>query len=297
MSTKMLVAVAGCRREAQSGPGDLYPDPDVAPLRAALGSLGVESRWVSWDDASIEWGNLDRVLISGTWDSVDRPGEYLNWARQVALVSTLVNGAGFLEWNINKRYLRDLAAAGLPTVPTDWVEPGRSWEPPPFDFVIKPSISAGGRSTASYRGGDPSAAGHMGRLHTADQTAMVQPHLESMTSEGEVDLVFLGGQLSHAFRRRLPMEMGAGVLDRPWERIQVDGLLRPTPEQIALGRLMMEALQALFGRLPHYARVDLVRGPGGSSLLTELELIDPYLGFDLAPGEAHRLARTVSATE
>jgi hypothetical protein len=268
----------------------------VAPLRSALGDLEVESVWVSWDDPSIEWGDFDRVLISGTWDSVDRPVEYLDWARRVAEVSTLINSDRLLEWNIDKRYLLDLAEAGVATIATEWVPPGRSWQPPDFDFVMKPSISAGGRSTACYRAGDPGAAGHLHELHGRGHTAMVQPHLESIAAQGEIDLVFIDGRLTHAFRRRLSMEVGAGVLERPWEGIVIEEILAPSLEQLALGQTAVKAVQDRLGLLPSYARVDLVTGSDASSLVVELELIDPYLALDLAPNGAHALAQTLSAT-
>jgi hypothetical protein len=78
------VALACCRRLHESPPDDLYPDPDAPPLQDALSSLGIPSRLVSWDDPSIQWEQFSHVVISSTWDSVDRPGEYLTWARHVA---------------------------------------------------------------------------------------------------------------------------------------------------------------------------------------------------------------------
>lgn len=49
-----------------------------------------------------------------------------------------------LVWNSDKTYLDDLAAAGVPTVPTGFVAPARPWAPPTGDFVIEPSVASGG---------------------------------------------------------------------------------------------------------------------------------------------------------
>jgi hypothetical protein len=78
------VAVACCRRSDDADPSDLYPDPDAGPLQAALGRLGAESTLLSWDDPAVGWESFSHVVVSSTWDSVDRPGEYLDWARSVS---------------------------------------------------------------------------------------------------------------------------------------------------------------------------------------------------------------------
>ena len=105
------VAVACCRRSGDAEPGDLYPDPDAAPLRAALIALGASSSLVSWDDSRVDWASFSKVFVSSTWDSVDRPAEYLAWAGRVSAVSELVNSVTVLEWDLDKVHQRDLAAA------------------------------------------------------------------------------------------------------------------------------------------------------------------------------------------
>jgi hypothetical protein len=108
------VAIACCRRRADARPADLYPDRDAAPLRAALRELGVASWPLSWDDPGADWGSYSHVLVSSTWDSVDRPAEYLAWARAVSAASTLVNPLAVIEWNLDKVHQREPAASGLP---------------------------------------------------------------------------------------------------------------------------------------------------------------------------------------
>jgi hypothetical protein len=119
-----LVAIAGCRRTEDSNPKDLYPDRDAAPLQDALRAMGAVTESVAWDDPTIEWERFSRVLVSSTWDSVDRPTEYLTWAQRVAHQSLLVNDFAFIKWNIDKRHQQDLEKAGIPVIPTVWVAPG-----------------------------------------------------------------------------------------------------------------------------------------------------------------------------
>jgi len=115
--------VACCRRSTEAGPTDLYPDPDAGPLQAALSELGARSTLVAWDDPAAEWGSFSDIVVSSTWDSVDRPVEYLAWAHRVAAQSVLVNPAPVIEWCLDKVHQRRLAAAGVPMVPTTWVTP------------------------------------------------------------------------------------------------------------------------------------------------------------------------------
>jgi hypothetical protein len=285
------VAVACCRRSADAPPDDLYPDPDAAPLQAALTALGATSVLVSWDDPGVEWASFPRVLVSSTWDSVDRPAEYLAWARRCSAVSVLVNPVSVLEWALDKVHQRDLPAAGVPVIPTTWVGPGEVWESPPAsEFVVKPSVSAGGRNTARYAGGDPAAVAHVRALQQAGQTVMVQDYLSAIDTEGETDLVFVDGTFSHAVAKKPALQTGQGVVDRPWERMAWTGLARPSAEQFAVAHRTMEAVSRQFDRWPLYSRVDLVPDASGAPLVLEVELIDPYLSLDMEPAGASRLA-------
>jgi hypothetical protein len=288
------IAVACCRRTGDADPTDLYPDSDAGPLTYALRSLGVEVSLVSWDDPAADWERFSHVLVSSTWDSVDRPSEYLAWARQVASLSFLLNPVEILEWNINKVYLQALGGSGVPVVPTTWVEPHDSWSVPSRgDFVVKPSVSAGGRNTARYAAGDRKATHHVDALLQQGQTVMIQDYLGRIDSEGEVDVVFIDGLFSHAVIKRPVLRCGEGVVDRPWERMAWAGATVPTDCQRQVCQQVMEAIVERVGVVPLYARVDLVSGHQGEPLAMEVELIDPYLSLDTEPAAAHRLAEAL----
>ncbi|HXW79174.1 MAG TPA: hypothetical protein VEJ84_06725 [Acidimicrobiales bacterium] len=287
------VAVACCRRSGDAGPTDLYPDPDAAPLQAALRSAGASSELVAWDDPGTDWACFSHVLVSSTWDSVDRPGEYGAWAWGVADVSCLVNPPPVIQWAIDKVHQRELAAAGIPVVATAWVEPGSPWDAPPkTDFVVKPSVSAGGRATARYGGGYRAALAHVRHLQGLGQTVMVQEYLSGIDDEGEVDLVFFNGLFSHAVLKKPLLRAGEGVVDRPWERLSWAGLTRPSTRQLEVAVQTVSFISDRLGCPLVYARVDLVPGCGGP-LVLEVELIDPYLSLDLEPQAATRFVRAL----
>ena len=207
--SSLSVAVACCRRSEDANPSDLYPDTDAAPLQAALHHLGAESALVSWDDPQGGWESYSHITVSSTWDSVDRPEAFLAWAREVSTVSLLVNPAAVIEWNLDKVDLRQLEGAGGPVIPTTWILPGDVWQPPDTaEFVIKPSVSAGGRNTARYSSDDPAALEHARGLQSVGQTIMVQEHLASIDRVGEFDLIFFDGTFSHAVVKRPVLRTG-----------------------------------------------------------------------------------------
>jgi glutathione synthase/RimK-type ligase-like ATP-grasp enzyme len=146
--------------------------------------------------------------------------------------------------------------------------------------VVKPAISAGGRSSARFEAGEETAARALvGRIHADGRTAMVQPFLGDVE---ETDLVFIDGAYSHALHRRVPLP-AAG--DR--EVFYLDEELRPAEASDADRRVAERALAVAPGELL-YGRVDLVDGA-----VLELEVAEPSLYLAFGEGAADRLAHAI----
>ena len=295
-STRPQVAIAACRAFAGAETTELYPDPDWPLLSAGLVDAGADAMPISWDHEDADWQRFDLVVTNSTWDSVDRPTEYLAWARRTARATTLANPLPAIEWNIDKTYLRAVASQGVPIVPTEWVVDGEGWAPPPYEFVVKPSISAGGRQTARYRPEERSMAlAHVRRLLDQGQTVMVQPYMASVDSDGETKLVFIDGDFSHAVRVGRLLPGGQGVIKRPWEKPVPTEVTTPTAAQLDTARDVLAAVRAAVPEALLYARVDLVTGDTGQPLLGEVELIDPSLLLRFANGAAGRMGAAITA--
>ena len=104
-------------------------------------------------------------MANGAWDNIHHVDEFLAWADAVAASGVPVrNSPATLRWNIDKRYLADLERAGVPIVPTLWVEPRArtstvaSLALPAGEVVVKPSVSGGGYRTARYEPHEHDAA-------------------------------------------------------------------------------------------------------------------------------------------
>lgn len=272
---------------------DLEPDDRLLlhPLRA----LGIEVDVVVWDDPTVDWSRYDLVVLRSPWDYADRRDEFVAWAGRVA---RLVNDATTIAWNTDKRYLAELAAAGLATISTDWVRPGDpEWDAPcSGEWVIKPAISAGSRDTGRYDLADPGhreyATGHVRRLVEAGRVVMIQPYLAAVDTAGETALIYFGGRYSHAIRKG-PMLDGP---DLGVPRLYKPEVITPREPTAAEHDLAARVLAAIPGRLrpPLYARVDLIPGPDGTPLLIELELTEPSVFLEYSDGAAARLAAAIA---
>jgi hypothetical protein len=266
-------------------------DGDDAELVAALRQRGLHARWMSWDDPQTEGADL--VILRAAWDYADRRDEFLAWTRRVP---NLLNAPAAVAWNSDKHYLADLAATGIPTVPSSFLEPGDSVALPSGEVVVKPAIGAGSIDTLRFA--DPAAAAaHADALLAAGRSVLVQPY-DSRVEVGETALVFLGGEQSHAFTKApiLPPAGGEPTLDHSGTYAQET--LTPADPDFDLWEAGHAVLDAAAARLSIarneflYARVDLIGGAGptgGEPVLLELELIEPSLGWRQLDESTRRL--------
>ena len=272
--------------------GDLMPvpDPESQLLVAALAARGVRSELAVWD-APRDWSQTPLVVLRTPWDYHQRPEEFLAAVRRIASVTTLVNPADLVAWNHHKRYLAELAAAGVPVVPLSMVARGaaasvRESALTAFgaEVVVKPAISGGAHGTIRTAADSARAREHLAQL-VEDGDALVQPYLPEVQA-GEVSLVFFDGALHHAVLKapaagdfRVHAEYGGSLASH-------------APDDAE--RAVAEAVLAALPCPATYARVDLLPTADGP-LLMEVELIDPELFLPLDPGAAPRYAGVLVA--
>jgi glutathione synthase/RimK-type ligase-like ATP-grasp enzyme len=263
-------------------------DVDDQPLVDLLAERGVTAIPAVWDDPAVDWDGVDLAVLRSPWDYTDRADAFVAWARTVP---RLANPADVLAWNVDKRYLADLASAGVPVVPTAFLAPGERLGPlSEGEVVVKPAVSAGSRDT--LRLADRAAiSAHLEEIHASGRTAMVQPYLPAVDEVGETACVFLGGRFSHAARKGPLLPLGRSL---------VEGLYAPedmtartaTADELEVAHAALAAVPSSVPLL--YARVDLLLDPDGCPVVLELELVEPSLF--LAIGGAHeRFADVVAA--
>jgi glutathione synthase/RimK-type ligase-like ATP-grasp enzyme len=230
--------------------------------------------------------------VRSCWDYHHRPHEFHAWLDRLAAEGARVfNPVPLLRWNADKRYLRDLAEAGIEVIPTAWVAErdessladlagARGWR----HVVVKPSVSATAFET--WRAGPEVTSDDEQRFRrlTGERPALVQPYLPDI-ERGELSLVFLGGEYSHAVLKR----------PRPGDfRVQTDfgGTVEPVRPEEHVVAAASRVLAAAPGPTL-YARVDLCLVDGRAQLM-ELELLEPALFFAHEAGAAARFVEALA---
>ena len=277
--------------------------PDDHRLAQELAALGARAGMFVWDDPAVDWGSFDLVVIRSTWDYTKRRDAYVAWAE--AIGDRLRNPPALVRWNSDKRYLGELAEAGLPVIPTSFVEPGDGSLELSGEVAVKPTVSAGARDTGRFGPATHDRASALiERLLAAGRTAMVQPYLASVDERGETSLVYLGGELSHVLRKRavLAPDEEAPLSDHPlesaavmWDEDLVTAGSAGEAERDTAERILAFVAER-FGGHPLYARVDLLAAERGDPVLCELEMVEPNVYLDTAPQAAGRFARAILAS-
>lgn len=274
--------------------GSVMPKPDREShlLVEALAGLGLSAEIIPWD-ADINWGRYSLVVVRTPWDYFQRLDSFLAWLARVDALTRLTNPYRLIAWNCHKGYLRQLAEAGLPTIPTIWLPRHdgnyeqtlaadasfRNWN----EIIIKPAVSIGAIDILRARAGSAEASTHIGRLLERDDV-MIQPFLPSIASAGEVSLIFFGGKFSHAIRK-VPKAGDFRVQD------MYGGVVRQhtaTEAEIALAHAALDRAPAPSS----YARIDLVRYEDRWTIM-ELEMIEPELFLSSDAGAATAFAKTL----
>jgi glutathione synthase/RimK-type ligase-like ATP-grasp enzyme len=271
---------------------DQIRDED-ARLSAALEAVGLRAERVAWDDAVALAQPFAAAVIRATWDYHTRLSAFEEALASLAGRTRLVNPWPVVAWNLDKRYLLDLAARGVAVVPTRVVEPGG-----PVDLmgaagafaaeelIAKPAVSGGARDTfrldrAQLKAPPPALLAAMER-----ERYLLQPFQSSVLGFGEISLVVIAGRVQHAVRK-VPKAGDFRVQDDHGGRVL---LHTPTPDEIAFA----EGAVAAVSPRPAYARVDAVRDAAGRLALMELELIEPELFLRFSATAAPALALAIA---
>ncbi|MDO8144450.1 MULTISPECIES: RimK family alpha-L-glutamate ligase [Isoptericola] len=282
-------------------------DADDRPILPALAARGVTAEPVVWDDPDVDWSSYDLVVVRSTYDYSPRRDEFIEWARSVP---NLANAADVIAWNTDKTYLQTLDEAGVPVIPTIWLDPERHLgkraihtRMPAFgDFVVKPVVSAGAKDTGRYQPVSAEsralAIEHAKALLDDGRAVMIQPYVTSVDTAGETCLVFVDGEVQHAVRKNAlltgPSRPTAGL----YRKEQMEPV-EPTAAQVDVARRAIAVAHDRLGVTKPflYARVDLVTGEDGTPTVIELELTEPSLWLKHAgdAGTAERLADAIVA--
>lgn len=258
----------------------------------ALQKQGLESVKVAWSDPSFDWSETRYALFRSTWDYAEKFVEFSDWLIHVSTKTKLINPYDLIIWNLDKHYLSDLEAKAVNVVETYFIEPKDTrslrqlhkelcWN----KTVLKPAVSAAAKDTFKLDLSNIDDHEDRFRELIKDESMMLQPFQNSIVERGEISLMVMGGQYTHAVLK----------IAKPGDfRVQDDfgGTVHkyePTQAEIALAIAAVEACNPQ----PLYARVDIVDDNDGRPAISELELVEPELWFRRNEEAADKLAKEI----
>jgi glutathione synthase/RimK-type ligase-like ATP-grasp enzyme len=272
----------------------LWPDISESDRLVARalerGGVRVEAR--AWNERAADFGGFDAVVLRSNWDYHFDPEAFLGWLDRLERTGARIfNPPALVRWNVSKRYLIALHAAGVPTVATAVLEDesragleammrGRGWPA----VVLKPEIGASAHDTRLVTDGTVAAAAAEIAAGTIRRPVLVQPFVEEVRTRGEWSLIFIEGALTHSVLKR----PAAGDF-----RVQahLGGTTRAEPAPPGVADAARAALRAL-PAAPLYARIDGVETEAGF-LIMEVEVNEPGLFFTHVPAAASTFAEAI----
>jgi glutathione synthase/RimK-type ligase-like ATP-grasp enzyme len=272
------------------------PDHDEQPLLDALAAAGVQARMSAWDDPEVDWGATPLTVVRSTWNYALDRDSFLAWMRRAAGErTTLRNPVAAMLPNTHKGYLATLERAEVPVVPTRWFARGAraatadDLRALPWDRVVcKPAVGAGSLGVRAFDLTDDAeleaAAAHVAELQQRGEV-LVQPQLRSIVEQGEHDVVWIDGEVTHVVTKRPRLE---------GEDEQVLDPRAPTEAERAAVRRVLRTVPAYASKELLYARVDLAEDELGTLRVVEVELVEPSLFVALHDGAMQRLVRALT---
>ncbi len=271
-------------------------DHDLEILTASLDAINESWQIVDWDDPSVDWSTFSIVVLRSTWDYYKRLDEFTRWIDATAQVTRLYNSAEIVHWNLDKQYLTQLIAAGIPVMSTTFINSSNDINEAQLqhDIIIKPTVSAGSNNTARHRNQPVDARQHIEKILASGTSVLLQPYQPSIDVNGETSLVYLGGIFSHAFRK--------GSIFRGTEQVHNGAFIdeeisarTASPAELTLGNQVLAFLAQRFTDSPLYARIDMVTNTSGVPEIMEIELTEPSLYLHLGTDAPMRAANVLAS--
>lgn len=288
-----IVLLTDSRFVVDNPPGQ-YADNVVLEDRLlfeAFEKKGLKVHKTNWDNQDFDWTSTRCTMIRTTWDIYDdgKFEQFQSWLEQVKNQTQLINDYETIQWNVDKHYLKDLAARGIKIPPTHFIQKGdkrtlneivksSGWT----NSILKPAISGGGRHTYKLTAEKITEVSETFSDLIQNESMLLQEFQHNVVEKGELTLMVFGGKYSHAVLKKA----------KPGDfRVQDDfggtvHAYEPSDEEIAFA----ERVVSVCDTIPLQARVDFIWDNEGELCVSELELIEPELWFRNREGSAELLA-------
>ena len=265
--------------------------PELSPsdqtLLNPLKQRGIQPVPAIWNDTTIDWQQFDALILRSCWDYYKHADAFRQWLTLLQDLNVpLYNAQKTVLWNMDKTYLRDLAQAGVRTIPTIRAETAinlsetmesQGWN----RIVLKPSMGASGYGIQLVSASDAHEKQPVFESLLQEGMVMIQPVVEEIKN-GELSLIFFQDEFHYAIRK-IPGEGTIFVNSAyggSYMTTEVDDATVKVAESI------LNIAHELTGQDCFlYTRVDGIL-VDNEFVLMELELIEPGLFMDIASSDA-----------
>lgn len=261
-------------------------------VQAALEKEGWRVNRVAWS-GDFDWNSSHFALFRTPWDYAKNFKAFEAWLARTREQIHFINPLAAIYWNSDKHYLAELQQKGLAVPTTHFIKKGNKkslaawhqelgWE----HTVLKPTISAAGRHTYQLHPKDWDSHETIFQQLLEEEDLMLQPFLKNIVTKGEIAVMLVGGEVTHAVLKTAK----AGDF-----RVQDDfgGTVKVYEPSAAAVDLAKRAVRSC-PIPPLYARVDLVWDNEGGLAVSELEVFEPEMWFRFYPAAATQLATVLT---
>lgn len=247
-------------------------------VKVALEEKGLIVTRKDWADSDFDWSCTRAILFRSTWDYFDQFELFKTWLTKVESQTIAINPISQIWWNMDKWYLRDLEKRGIPVVETAFIRRGETQslsqileENDWVDAILKPTVGGGGRHTYRVNPQNVKDYESIFSALTRGEDMMLQPFQNSIVRKGEISLMVIGGNFTHAILKkvkhgdfRVQDDFGGSIHS-----------YSASAEEIAFAEKVVAACEPT----PTYARVDVMWNNDNELVVSEVELIEPELWF------------------
>ena len=262
-------------------------------LKTELEKLDLRVVKKAWNSLDFNWSETKFAIFRSTWDYFDKFRDFKTWLEKVKKETTFINSYELINWNLDKKYLIELNKKGV-NIPTSEIitkEDNLNLESlfKKHDFseaIIKPTISGAARET--YKISKNNFHEYEKKFFNlkSKEDLIFQEFLSNIISKGEISLIFIGENYTHAVKK-IAKEGDFRVQDDHGGSVKV---YDASKEEI----LFAQNCLAKCPILPVYSRVDIIYDNENEISLGEIELIEPELWFRNNKTAAKLLANEIS---
>ena len=246
----------------------------------------------NWADREFDWRTTKYVIFRTTWDYFEKFDEFFLWIEMTKKKTVFINSSEIIKWNIDKHYLKFLQNKGINIAPTTFIEKNNfkslsklfiksKWE----KAVLKPAISGAARNTYCITKQNYTDFEDIFNKLIAKESMLLQEYLSDITLNGEISLIMIGGEYTHAVRK---------IAKKGDFRVQDDHGGKVIKYNAKASEIKFA--NKCLGACPYkttYARVDIIYDNKKEPSLSELELIEPELWFRNNKSAASLLAKEI----